>query len=57
MVFHGGTEYVEARILNYGAIILVSREGTTVRTIGTTENRINIGDTVTLSTLATRWRF
>lgn len=53
IVFHGGTEYVEARILSYGAISLVSREGTTARTIGTTENPINIGDTVTLSTFGT----
>lgn len=50
MAFSGLTEYVEARILTTGYISLVAREGTTIRTIGTTENPINIGDTVTLST-------
>ena len=50
MVFSGVTEYVTARILTTGYISLVAREGTEVRTIGTFETSINLGDTVTLST-------
>lgn len=50
MVFSGVTEYVTARILTTGYISLVAREGTTIRTIGTFETSINLGDTVTLST-------
>lgn len=50
LVFHGATEYVAARILATGYISLVAREGTTIRTIGTFETSINLGDTVTLST-------
>ena len=50
LAFSGVTEYVEARILTTGYISLVAREGTTIRTIGTLETGINLGDTVTLST-------
>lgn len=50
MVFSGVTEYVTARILTTGYISLVAREGTTIRTIGTRETSINLGDIVTLST-------